>query len=80
MNIAAGSAYGFANVVTDDGSMDIVELESAEFELASLPGKREAVVRGGTLSPSRRTLMVNRVAALKVALNLVDGAKSQRAT
>ncbi len=60
--------------------MDIADLERAEVELASLLRKCEAVVRGSTLPPSRQTLMTNRVAALQTALELVDEAKSHRAT
>lgn len=62
------------------GGMDIADLERAEIELASLLRKCEAVVRGSTLSPSRQTLMINRVAALQTALELVAEAKSHRAT
>lgn len=60
--------------------MDIVDLDRAEVELSSLLHKCEAVVRGSTLSPSRQTLMTNRVAALQTALELVAEAKSHRAT
>ncbi len=60
--------------------MNIADLELAEVELASLLRKCESVVRGSTLSPSRRTLMVNRVAALQTALELVTSAKMHRAT
>lgn len=60
--------------------MDIADLERAEVELASLLRKCEAVVRGSALSPSRRTLMINRVAALHTALELVTQAKSHHAT
>lgn len=66
--------------MADDGRMDIADLENAEVELSSLLRKCEAVVRGSTLSPSRQTLMVNRVAALKIALSLVAEAKSRHAT
>lgn len=62
------------------GGMDIADLERAEVELASLLRKCETVVRGSKLSPSRRTLMINRVAALQTALELVAEAKSRRAT
>ena len=62
------------------GGMGIGDLERAEVELASLLRKCEAVVRGSTLSPSRQTLMTNRVAALQTALELVVEAKSHRAT
>jgi len=60
--------------------MDMVDLERVEVELASLLRKCEAVVRGSSLSPSRRTLMTNRVAALQTALELVTQAKSHHAT
>ena len=62
------------------GGMDIADLERAEVELTSLLRKCEAVVRGSTLSPSRQTLMTNRVAALRTALELVAEAKSRRET
>lgn len=65
--------------MTHDGRMDIADLENAEVELGSLLRKCEAVVRGSTLSPSRQTLMVNHVAALKIALSLVAEAKSHHA-
>lgn len=60
--------------------MDTPDLERAEVELASLLQKCEAVVRGSSLSPSRRTLMPNRVAALQTALELVTQAKSRTDT
>jgi hypothetical protein len=60
--------------------VDIADPEGAEVELGSLLRKCEAVVRGSALSPSRRTLMVNRVAALQTALELVSEAKSRCAT
>lgn len=59
--------------------MEIADLERAGVELASLLRKCEAVVRGTTLSPSRRTLMTNRVAALQTALELVAQAKVHHA-
>lgn len=62
------------------GGMDIADLERAEVELASLLSKCESVVRGSALSPSRQTLMTNRVAALRTALELVSAAKAHRAT
>lgn len=62
------------------GDMDIADLEHAAVELASLLRKCEAVVRGSKLSSSRQTLMINRVAALQTALELVAEAKSRRAT
>lgn len=62
------------------GGMDIADLECAEVELASLLRKCEAVVRGSMFSHGRRTLMVNRVTALQIALGLVAEAKSHRAT
>lgn len=51
--------------------MDIEELDRAETELNALLRKCEAVLQGGTLSVSRTTLMTNRVAALKTAVELV---------
>lgn len=56
------------------------DLELAEVEIASLLRKCEAVVRGSSLSPSRLTLMTNRVAALQTALELVTHAQSHDAT
>lgn len=61
------------------GVMDIADLERAEVELASLLRKCESVVRGSALSPSQRTLMINRVTALQTALELVAEAKTHRA-
>lgn len=52
--------------------LDDDELDRAERQLASLLHKCEAVLQGSTLSPSRQTLMTNRVAALRTALALVD--------
>jgi hypothetical protein len=51
--------------------VDDDELDRADSELASLLHKCEAVLQGSTLSPSRQTLMTNRVAALRTALALV---------
>lgn len=62
------------------GGMDIADLERAEVELASLLRKCETVVHGSTPSLSRQTLMINRVAALQTALELVAEAKTHRAT
>lgn len=56
--------------------MDIEELDRAETELNSLLRKCEAVLQGGTLSVSRTTLMTNRVAALKTAVELVRRQKA----
>lgn len=53
------------------GPVDDDELDRAETQLASLLHKCEAVLKGTTLSPSRQTLMTNRVAALRTALALV---------
>ncbi len=55
----------------------MAELELADVELSSLLGKCEAVLRGSSLSASRRTLMTNRVSALHTALELVRRAKVQ---
>lgn len=52
------------------------ELDRAERELESLLRKCEAARQRGTLSPSRQTLMTNRVAALRTALALVADARS----
>jgi hypothetical protein len=56
------------------------DLELAETQLSSLLSKCEAVLRGTSLSPSRRTLMANRVSALRTALELVHEAKERRST
>lgn len=57
--------------------MDVTELERAKTELESLLRKCEAVLRGSNLSPSRHTLMINRVAALRIAVELVAAEKSR---
>ncbi|HBY24225.1 MAG: hypothetical protein WAV45_09660 [Propionibacteriaceae bacterium] len=56
--------------------MDSEELDGAETELTSLLRKCEAVLQGSTLSASRTTLMTNRVAALRIAVELVRREKS----
>lgn len=56
------------------------DLEVAESQLTSLLGKCEAVLRGTSLSPSRLTLMTNRVSALRTALELVHQAKARGAS
>ena len=54
------------------------DLDLAERELRSLLGKCEAVLdRDTPLSPSRHTLMTNRVAALRTALALVSEAQGR---
>ncbi|WP_345459088.1 hypothetical protein [Nocardioides marinquilinus] len=54
------------------------DLDLAERELRSLLGKCESVLdRDTPLSPSRQTLMVNRVAALRTALALVAEAQAR---
>lgn len=60
------------NVIKDE------DLEVADTQLTSLLGKCEAVLQGSSLSPSRLTLMTNRVAALRTALELVRQAKEQK--
>jgi hypothetical protein len=60
--------------------VDIAELDLAEMELGSLLRQCKAVVRGCALSPSRQTLMTNRVAALGTALELGTPAESRHAT
>lgn len=57
--------------------MDRNELDLAESQLSSLLHKCEAVLRSSALSPSRQTLMTNRVAALRTALALVAAEKSR---
>ena len=54
-----------------DDRADDAEIDRAETELVSLLHKCEAVLQNNSLSPSRRTLMTNRVAALRTALELV---------
>lgn len=51
------------------------ELDQAERELGSLLRKCEAVLQRASLSPSRTTLMTNRIAALRTALALVAEAR-----
>ena len=53
------------------------DLEVADTQLSSLLSKCEAVLRGTSLSPSRQTLMTNRVSALRTALELVRQAKAR---
>lgn len=59
-------------MITDD------DLDVADAQLTSLLGKCEAVLRGTSLSPSRQTLMTNRVSALRTALELVRQARAQQ--
>ena len=56
------------------------DLEVADTQLSSLLSKCEAVLRGTSLSPSRHTLMTNRVSALRTALELVRQAKARGAS
>lgn len=58
--------------------MDIATLDTAENELCSLLSKCESVLRGSKLSPSRTTLMTNRVEALRTALELIRRAKLEQ--
>jgi hypothetical protein len=58
-------------VVTDPERSSEADLALAEREIASLLHKCEAALEGSALSPSRQTLMVNRVAALRTALGLI---------
>lgn len=58
-------------------AVDDAALETAHVQLGSLLAKCEAVMRGTSLTPSRRTLMDRRVAALRTALHLVDEARSR---
>lgn len=60
------------NVIKDE------DLEVADAQLTSLLGKCAAVLRGSSLSPSRLTLMTNRVSALRTALELVRQAKARQ--
>lgn len=57
--------------------MDSSDLDRAERELGSLLSKCEAVIRNSSLSPSRQTLMTNRIAALRTAMQLVADAKAR---
>lgn len=57
--------------------MEAAELQLAEVELLSLLRKCEAVLAGNALSPSRTTLMTNRVAALRTAVELVQRAQAR---
>lgn len=59
--------------------MDSVELDVAERELTSLLLKCESAAERSTLSPGRRTLMDNRVRALRTALQLVADAQDAAA-
>jgi len=60
--------------------VDNEDLELADTQLTSLLSKCEAVLRGTSLSPSRRTLMTNRVSALRTALELVHQEKARGAS
>lgn len=62
---------GESNVINDE------DLEVADAQLSSLLSKCEAVLAGTSLSPSRQTLMTNRVSALRTALELVHQAKAR---
>lgn len=66
------STSGESNVINDE------DLEVADAQLSSLLSKCEAVLAGTSLSPSRQTLMTNRVSALRTALELVHQAKARR--
>lgn len=59
-------------------AMDTADLDNAEKEVSSLLGKCEAVLQRSTLSPSRTTLMTNRVGALRTALELIHRAKPEQ--
>lgn len=56
--------------------VETADLQLAEAELLSLLRKCEAVLAGRELSPSRTTLMTNRVAALRKAVDLVHQAQA----
>lgn len=60
------------------GVMDTGDLDGAERELSSLLHKCEAVLQGSAPSPSRTTLMRNRVGALRTALDLIHRAKLEQ--
>lgn len=68
------STGGEGNVIKDE------DLEVADAQLTSLLSKCEAVLSGTSLSPSRQTLMNNRVSALRTALELVHQAKAREAS
>jgi len=57
--------------------MDTAELDRADIELKSLLSKCESAVSGGRLSPSRMTLMANRIEALRTAIELVEQERVQ---
>ena len=57
--------------------VDAADLELAQVQLSSLLHKCEAALNKGTLNPSRQTLMTNRIAALRTALELVADAQSR---
>jgi hypothetical protein len=58
--------------------MEIDELDRAARELGSLLAKCEKVLENSSLSPSRHTLMTNRVAALRTAMALVARERGER--
>lgn len=62
--------------MVDHEGVDRADLDLADKELVSLLRKCEAV-RIDTLSPARQTLMTNRVAALRTAIELVTDARSR---
>lgn len=71
-----GAHHLAAVLAWDDPDVDSEELDGAETELTSLLRKCEAVLQGSTLSASRTTLMTNRVAALRIAVELARREKS----
>lgn len=61
----------------ESNAMNDEDLEMADAQLSSLLSKCEAVLAGTSLSPSRQTLMTNRVSALRTALELVHQTKAR---
>jgi hypothetical protein len=59
-------------------AVEAADLESAQRELTSLLNKCKAVLEGSALSTGRRTLLSNRVAALQLALQLVEEAQARQ--
>lgn len=54
------------------------DLEEARRALASLLHKCEKTGESAKLGPSQRTLLKNRIAALRVALSLIDEAITEK--
>lgn len=69
--VAGVTTSGESNMINDEN------LDVADAQLTSLLSKCEAVLRRTSLSPSRQTLMTNRVSALRTALELVHRTKAR---